>query len=69
MARQQAAQPPAPAAVPDVLTAALARAVCVLAVRLPGAPASLRQILTGQLGLPGEHADAIIAAAESKPGS
>ena len=67
MARQQAAapQPPAPAAAPDALSAALARAVVRIAVSMPGGPATARQILTFQLKLSAEDADAIITAAEA----
>jgi hypothetical protein len=46
----------------DAVIAALARAVCQLATRLPGAPASLQHILTGQLSLGDDTARTIIDA-------
>ena len=52
----------------DITITALARAVCLLAVRQPGGPASLQRILTGDLGLSHAHAGAIIAAAERPAG-
>jgi hypothetical protein len=43
--------------------AVLARVVLHLVVRLPGSPESIERILTGQLGLPHDAAEAVVAAA------
>jgi hypothetical protein len=66
-----AADPTAAAAAPDdpgILLTGLARAVCTLAARIPGPPATATQILTGQLQLTDSEAGAIVAAAERRPG-
>lgn len=64
MAARHDAETPdaAPACACDAVITALARAVCTLARELPGAPASMRQILTGQLQLGPDAASAIITA-------
>jgi len=70
MAPRQPAQPqPAPAAAPDPVVSALARAVCRLAIDRPGGSADMDRILRDELRLSHSDAEAIIAAAGRQPGS